>query len=66
MPRKTPKEISTRFTISVPEPEDRYAIAHIINKYGVNQTGAVRIALREYARANALPVPVDEHEVCQP
>jgi len=60
MPRKTLREITPRFTISVPAPEDRNTIAHIMNRYGVNKTGAIRIALREFARANALPVPVDE------
>jgi hypothetical protein len=61
MPRTKQDDITDRFTIFIPAPEDRRTIAHIINKYGTSKTGAVRIALREYARANALPVPVDEY-----
>lgn len=50
MSRDSGTEIPERFTIYLPEDQDREVLAEIMWLFGTSQSGAVRIALRYWGR----------------
>lgn len=59
----TTEDIGERTTISFPHRRDREILAAIMNLYGLNQSSAIRLTLREFARANALVLEGEEGQV---
>ena len=49
-----PEQIKQRPSISLPYLQDRAILASIMNRDGISLSGAIRVALREYARMHGI------------